>query len=101
LGLVPSTCCGGRRAQHQACIAIGSRSPSPADHELALPRIITGSSLRPFRSQLREMRGTDADPNAVAVSSLLLLALLFVFSVLVIRRSRGGIAGIIPTLEKD
>jgi hypothetical protein len=47
------------------------------------------------------MRGTDADPNAVAVSSLLLLALLFVFSVLVIRRSRGGIAGIIPTLEKD
>ena len=70
--------------------------------ELALPRIITGSSFETIPLwQLREMRGTDADPNAVAVSSLLLLALLFVFSVLVIRRSRGGIAGIIPTLEKD
>ena len=70
--------------------------------ELALPRIITGSSFETIPLwQLRNMRGTDADPNAVAVSSLLLLALLFVFSVLVIRRSRGGIAGIIPTLEKD
>jgi putative spermidine/putrescine transport system permease protein len=70
--------------------------------ELALPRIITGSSFETIPLwQLRKMRGTDADPNAVAVSSLLLLALLFVFSVLVIRRSRGGIAGIIPTLEKD
>jgi putative spermidine/putrescine transport system permease protein len=70
--------------------------------ELALPRIITGSSFETIPLwQLRQMRGTDADPNAVAVSSLLLLALLFVFSVLVIRRSRGGIAGIIPTLEKD
>jgi putative spermidine/putrescine transport system permease protein len=70
--------------------------------ELALPRIITGSSFETIPLwQLRNMRGTDADPNAVAVSSLLLLALLFVFSVLVIRRSRDGIAGIIPTLEKD
>ena len=65
------------------------------------PRLESTPGRRLAGRALREMRGTDADPNAVAVSSLLLLALLFVFSVLVIRRSRGGIAGIIPTLEKD
>ena len=69
--------------------------------ELALPRIITGSAFETVPLwQLRQMRGTDADPNAVAVSSLLMLLILFVLSVLVIRRHRGGVAGMVPTFEK-
>ena len=69
--------------------------------ELALPRIITGSAFETIPLwQLREMRGTDADPNAVAVSSLLLLILLFAIAVFVIRRGRAGAPGIIFGVDK-
>jgi putative spermidine/putrescine transport system permease protein len=69
--------------------------------ELALPRIITGSAFETIPLwQLREMRGTDADPNAVAVSSLLLLILLFAIAVFVIRRGRVGVPGIIFGVDK-
>ena len=70
--------------------------------ELALPRIITGSAFETIPLwQLREMRGTDADPNAVAVSSLLLLILLFAIAVFVIRRGRAGVPSMIFGVEKS
>jgi putative spermidine/putrescine transport system permease protein len=70
--------------------------------ELALPRIITGSAFETIPLwQLRQMRGTDADPNAVAVSSLLLLFILFALALWIIRHNRGGTAGIAPTFEKS
>src|SRR5262249_38136017 len=48
--------------------------------ELALARIITGSSYETLPLwQLRQLRGTDASPNTLAVSSVLGLALLFAF----------------------
>jgi putative spermidine/putrescine transport system permease protein len=70
--------------------------------ELALPRIITGSSFETIPLwQLRRLRGTDANPNAVAVSSLVLLALLFAFSLFVVLRHRGDVAAIGPAPDKD
>jgi putative spermidine/putrescine transport system permease protein len=70
--------------------------------ELALPRIITGSAFETIPLwQLRQMRGTDADPNAVAVSSLLLLILLFAIAVVVIRRGRASVPSMIFGVEKS
>ncbi len=69
--------------------------------ELTLSRIITGSSYETMPLwQLRILRGTDADPNSVAVASLLFLALLFAVSVVVIMRNRGVLSGIGPSFEK-
>jgi putative spermidine/putrescine transport system permease protein len=65
--------------------------------ELALARIITGQAFETLPLwQLRTLRGTDASPNAMAVSGLLGLAILFLFTAILIRRSRGAAAPLTP-----
>jgi putative spermidine/putrescine transport system permease protein len=69
--------------------------------ELALARLITGSAFETLPLwQLRQLRGTDANPNAMAVSSLLSLAMLFAFSFVIVRGNRGRVAQIAPTAAK-
>lgn len=66
--------------------------------ELALPRIITGSAFETLPLwQLRQLRGTDANPNAMAVSSVLGLLMLFAFSFGIVLRSRGRALQLAPT----
>jgi putative spermidine/putrescine transport system permease protein len=65
--------------------------------ELALVRIITGSAFETLPLwQLRQLRGTDANPNAMAVSSVLSLLMLFAFSFAIVLRSRGSILQLAP-----
>lgn len=53
--------------------------------ELALARLITGNAYETLPLwQLRTAKGTDANPNAVAASSLVALGLLFLVSVLIV-----------------
>jgi hypothetical protein len=47
--------------------------------------------------QLRQLRGTDANPNAMAVSSVLGLLMLFAFSFGIVLRSRGRALQLAPT----
>jgi len=68
--------------------------------ELALARLITGSAFETLPLwQLRQLRGTDANPNGMAVSSLLSLAMLFAFSFAIVRGNRGRVAPIAPTAK--
>jgi ABC-type spermidine/putrescine transport system permease subunit II len=65
--------------------------------ELALARIVTGQAFETLPLwQLRQLRGTDANPNAMAVSSLLGLALLFAFTIVFVRRSRTANVHLAP-----
>jgi putative spermidine/putrescine transport system permease protein len=58
--------------------------------ELALARILTGSAFETLPLwQLRQLHGTDADPNAMAVSSVLSLIMLFGFSFVIVFRGGG------------
>ena len=69
--------------------------------ELALARLITGSAFETLPLwQLRQLRGTDANPNGMAVSSLLSLAILFAFSFAIVRGNRGRLAPITPEAAK-
>ena len=70
--------------------------------ELALARLITGSAFETLPLwQLRQLRGTDANPNGMAVSSLLSLAMLFAFSFAIVLGNRGRVAQIAPTGTKS
>jgi len=70
--------------------------------ELALARLITGSAFETLPLwQLRQLRGTDANPNGMAVSSLLSLAMLFAFSFAIVLGNRGRVAQIAPTAAKQ
>jgi putative spermidine/putrescine transport system permease protein len=70
--------------------------------ELALARLITGSAFETLPLwQLRQLRGTDANPNGMAVSSLLSLAMLFAFSFAIVLGNRGRVAQIAPATAKD
>ena len=65
--------------------------------ELALVRIITGSAFETLPLwQLRQLRGTDANPNAMAVSSVLSLLMLFAFSFAIVIRNRGRALQLAP-----
>ena len=69
--------------------------------ELALARLITGSAFETLPLwQLRQLRGTDADPNGMAVSSLLSLIMLFTFSFAIVLGNRGRVAQMAPTAAK-
>ena len=69
--------------------------------ELALARLITGSAFETLPLwQLRQLRGTDANPNGMAVSSLLSLAMLFVFSFAIALGNRGRMAPMAPATAK-
>jgi len=70
--------------------------------ELALARLITGSAFETLPLwQLRQLRGTDANPNGMAVSSLLSLAMLFVFSFAIALGNRGRVAQMAPPAAKS
>ena len=78
-----------------------SREVYLAMGELALARLITGSAFETLPLwQLRQLRGTDANPNGMAVSSLLSLAILFAFSFAIVRGNRGRLAPITPEAAK-
>src|SRR5262249_60114265 len=63
--------------------------------ELALARLITGSAFETLPLwQLRQLRGTDANPNGMAVSSLLRPALVFLLSLPSAFGNRGRVAQI-------
>jgi len=65
--------------------------------ELALARLITGSAFETLPLwQLRQLRGTDANPNGMAVSSLLSLAMLFAFSFAIVLGNRGRVTPVAP-----
>ena len=69
--------------------------------ELALARLITGSAFETLPLwQLRQLRGTDANPNGMAVSSLLSLVMLFAFSFAIVLGNRGRLAQMAPTVPK-
>jgi len=69
--------------------------------ELALARLITGSAFETLPLwQLRQLRGTDANPNGMAVSSLLSLGMLFVVSFAIALGNRGRISPMAPTASK-
>ncbi len=70
--------------------------------DLALARIITGSSFETLPLwQLRQLRGTDANPNGLAVTSVLSLALLFFVSLVVVLRNRGHVVRLAPAPEQQ
>ena len=70
--------------------------------ELALARLITGSAFETLPLwQLRQLRGTDANPNGMAVSSLLSLGMLFVVSFAIALGNRGRVAQMAPTAAKS
>jgi putative spermidine/putrescine transport system permease protein len=70
--------------------------------ELALARIVTGQAFETLPLwQLRQLRGTDANPNAMAVSTLLGLALLFAFSFVMLWRGRGMIVPMTPAAGRQ
>ena len=65
--------------------------------DLALARIITGSAFETLPLwQLRQLHGTDANPNAMAVSSVLGLIMLFSFSFGIVLHSRGRAVQLAP-----
>jgi putative spermidine/putrescine transport system permease protein len=65
--------------------------------DLALARIITGSAFETLPLwQLRQLHGTDANPNAMAVSSVLGLIMLFAFSFGIVLHSRGRAVQLAP-----
>jgi putative spermidine/putrescine transport system permease protein len=68
--------------------------------DLALARIVTGSAYETLPLwQLRQLRGTDANPNALAVTSVLSLLVLFGISFFLVQRNRGRVPRLRPIVD--